>query len=77
MILLNVRFSKIQNCFQPEVGKPVLIGFLEKLSLESSSEVVHVTGARLDAPGRATCFSGFKDEGSDMSITVQLGLSGN
>lgn len=72
-MLLKVRFNKIQNCFQPEVGKPVLIGFLVKLSLESRSEVVQVTGARLVAFGRAGLSVA---TGSDMSITVQVGLSG-
>lgn len=74
-MLLKVRFNKIQNCFHPDVGKPVLIGFFVKLSLESRSEVVHVTGARFVELGKAFCFSGFRT-GSDMSITVQVGLSG-
>ena len=75
-MLLKVRFNKIQNCFHPEVGKPVLIGFFVKLSLESRSDVVQVTGARFVELGKAFCFSGLRT-GSDMSITVQVGLSGN
>lgn len=76
-ILLKVLLRRIQNCFQPEVGKPVLMGFLVKLSLESRREVVQVTGARLVALGKLMfCFSGLS-VGSDMSITVQVGLSGN
>lgn len=72
-MLRKVRFNKIQNCFQPEVGKPVLMGFLVKLSLESSREVVQVTGARLVALGTAGLSV---VTGSDMSITVHVGLSG-
>lgn len=71
-MLRKVRFNKIQNCFQPEVGKPVLTGFLVKLSLESRSEVVQVTGARFVAFGRAGLSV---VTGPDMSITVQVGLS--
>lgn len=79
-MLLNVRFSRIQNCFQLDVGNPVLtgfFGFLVKLSLESSNDVVQVTGARFDGFGKAFCFSGFGTVFSDISITVQLGLSVN
>ena len=45
-----------------------------KLSLESKSDVVHVTGARFVVFGTAFCFS-VLTVGSDMSITVHVGLS--
>lgn len=73
-MLLKVLFNKIQNCFHPDVGKPALTGFFVKLSLESKSEVVQVTGAKFVEFGKAFCFSGFRT-GSDISITVQVGLS--